>query len=174
MDNLKINDIQKRISELKKELAVEYWKVFADASKEIFTKYPYLEKFSWRQYTPYFNDGDECTFRVNSDIDTFTINGVEFDGLYISPRIKTETKDRYNNSIYRDMTDEEFNTRTIDGERSAADDVMTAKQVHEMQEELSTFIQSFDEDYMLDVFGDHATVTLHRDGEVSNDEYEHD
>lgn len=38
------------------------------ARKQLFEDFPDLEWFSWTQYTPYFNDGDECTFRVNSDL----------------------------------------------------------------------------------------------------------
>lgn len=26
-----------------------------------------IQNISWSQYTPYFNDGDECTFGVNND-----------------------------------------------------------------------------------------------------------
>ena len=40
--------------------------------QEIFDKYPIVETFAWRQYTPYFNDGEECTFGVNTEPD---ING---------------------------------------------------------------------------------------------------
>lgn len=32
--------------------------------QEIFNTYPKLQKFSWNQYTPYFNDGDQCRFSV--------------------------------------------------------------------------------------------------------------
>lgn len=35
---------------------------FGDACKELFDKLPELQAFGWRQYTPYFNDGDECVF----------------------------------------------------------------------------------------------------------------
>lgn len=35
-----------------------------EAFKEIFDKHPSIYSISWRQYTPYFNDGDPCYFRV--------------------------------------------------------------------------------------------------------------
>jgi len=41
-----------------------------------FDKYPDLKTIAWAQYTPYFNDGDECKFGVNSDI---YINGLDPD-----------------------------------------------------------------------------------------------
>lgn len=34
-------------------------------AEKIFKNYSSLVGFRWTQYTPYFNDGDECTFRVN-------------------------------------------------------------------------------------------------------------
>ena len=36
-----------------------------EAFKEVFEKHPSLYSISWRQYTPYFNDGDPCYFRVS-------------------------------------------------------------------------------------------------------------
>lgn len=33
----------------------------------MFAKYPELKTISWTQYTPYFNDGDPCTFRANTE-----------------------------------------------------------------------------------------------------------
>lgn len=38
--------------------------ILEEGFKSIFDKYPELKSFSWRQYTPYFNDGDTCTFGV--------------------------------------------------------------------------------------------------------------
>ena len=35
-----------------------------EAFKEVFEKHPSIYSISWRQYTPYFNDGDPCYFRV--------------------------------------------------------------------------------------------------------------
>jgi len=45
----------------KKEAALSALKEGAEA---IFAAYPELVSFSWEQYTPYFNDGDECIFGV--------------------------------------------------------------------------------------------------------------
>ena len=37
-----------------------------DAFKDLFDKYPEVTSVVWTQYTPYFNDGDACTFTVNA------------------------------------------------------------------------------------------------------------
>lgn len=36
------------------------------ALQGLFEQFPELEAFHWRQYTPYFNDGDACVFHVRS------------------------------------------------------------------------------------------------------------
>tara|TARA_R110000868_G_scaffold9099_1_gene46036 strand:+ start:1058 stop:1450 length:393 start_codon:yes stop_codon:yes gene_type:complete len=44
-----------------------------------------LESISWTQYTPYFNDGDECTFRCNC-------GDLMINGEYYSTNVSEETK----------------------------------------------------------------------------------
>jgi hypothetical protein len=46
-----------------KEVGKKY--IEAEA-KALFEKYPEMEEFSWTQYTPYFNDGDQCEFSANN------------------------------------------------------------------------------------------------------------
>jgi hypothetical protein len=38
---------------------------FSECTKALFEENPTLNSFGWRQYTPYFNDGDECTFSAH-------------------------------------------------------------------------------------------------------------
>ena len=38
----------------------------ADAFKSFFDKFPNVEAVRWTQYTPHFNDGDECVFDRHS------------------------------------------------------------------------------------------------------------
>ena len=47
-----------------KKLNEEGENAIKELFKELFEKHPQLESVSWRQYTPYFNDGDPCYFRV--------------------------------------------------------------------------------------------------------------
>jgi hypothetical protein len=56
-----LSDIRKQ----KRELEEQMKQAFLDAVQAFFTKYPdtYLV---WAQYTPYFNDGDPCYFRVHT------------------------------------------------------------------------------------------------------------
>lgn len=59
--------IEEQIKELQKSMAVRGKEIFAAETAVIFEKYPDLNQFGWRQYTPYFNDGDACTFRAQID-----------------------------------------------------------------------------------------------------------
>jgi hypothetical protein len=56
---------------------------FLEASNEVFNKYPNIKSFSWTQYTPYFNDGDECTFSAQTEYPQLTFtDGTEIDINY--------------------------------------------------------------------------------------------
>jgi hypothetical protein len=54
-----------------RQLEKEYVKIgkefFKDECRRLFEETPQLIDFGWRQYTPYFNDGEPCTFRCNTD-----------------------------------------------------------------------------------------------------------
>ena len=47
--------------------------------KDVFEKYPQLKKVYWHAYTPYFNDGEECTFSSGHDDPEFEAEGVQYD-----------------------------------------------------------------------------------------------
>jgi hypothetical protein len=62
-------------AEKKKALTDQLKGEFPAILKPLFEKYPSVEKIRWRQYTPYFNDGDECTFSAH--VDSLAINDDE-------------------------------------------------------------------------------------------------
>lgn len=63
----KLTEIKKAKEDLEKQLLEQSKAAFHETVKEIFDAHPKLESFSWRQYTPYFNDGEECVFSANAD-----------------------------------------------------------------------------------------------------------
>ncbi len=74
--------IKERFSVLSDELLAKQNEIQKEIQKEIpvafdalFDAYPKLVWFSWTQYTPYFNDGDACTFRV------YDISWIQFEGM---------------------------------------------------------------------------------------------
>lgn len=46
-------------------LQTEMQNILKEAFKDIFEKCPNLGAIVWTQYSPYFNDGEECTFSVH-------------------------------------------------------------------------------------------------------------
>lgn len=63
----KLSELKKQFEDIEKKIQVEGKAAFQEAAQAIFTKYPKLNTFGWTQYTPFFNDGDECVFSVHSD-----------------------------------------------------------------------------------------------------------
>lgn len=68
-------DAKARIEQARKEAKSLVQTVFTDASTELFNAHPELDSFGWRQYTPYFNDGDTCEFSARTDEPA--INGID-------------------------------------------------------------------------------------------------
>jgi len=113
--------------------------------KELFDKHPQLQSVTWRQYTPYFNDGDPCYFRVG-EFET------DFDGE------EYEDEDEEEDVVEEEATEE------------VVEEPIDYNAINEAVGELEGLLP---EDVLEYVFGDHVTITATREGfEVS--EYEHD
>ena len=72
-----MSDLQTAFDKLldeQRELQIKFQKtaqaLFKETTKEFFDKNSNVTAIVWTQYTPYFNDGDTCEFRVNDA--TFT------------------------------------------------------------------------------------------------------
>lgn len=137
-----------------------------DALKELFKNFfqvhPGVEAVTWTQYTPYFNDGEPCTFGVNGMSVIFgTVQ--EDDGGAEGAEDVDEDEDE--DEEYEDDEDEE-GLESWDLSRSP-DPVMKA-----LGEELKK-LESVPDDIMESVFGDHVKVKATRAGFDVTD-YEHD
>lgn len=60
----KLQSIVDKVSELKKLMQEQGKEALKEAFKEFFAAHPEATAVVWTQYTPYFNDGDACTFSV--------------------------------------------------------------------------------------------------------------
>ncbi len=79
---IEIDNFNKKKQDLINELKPEFSNLF----KNVFETYP-IDAFKFTQYTPYFNDGDECIFNVNECYNV-KLNGEE------------EFTDKYDDKIY--------------------------------------------------------------------------
>jgi hypothetical protein len=122
---------------------------------------PLIEEFGWNQYTPYFNDGEECVFGAMPP--WFKTVGwepsEEDDGEYLNEVLGVD----YSHPVlggFKDWRDE-----TYSGEHPA-----TWKACRD----LSAALQGGEFDHaLLDLFGDHAEIKVRRDG-ITVDTYHHD
>jgi hypothetical protein len=164
-----MEDIKVKRQTLDEQLKEISGKFFAEQSKMLFEQFPDLKSFSWTQYTPYFNDGDECTFGANTEYPSIKLTDSkdqedeEFDD---------EDEDDYI-SIYNVKKTEDG--RYIDkyeiGEKGEVE-IPDRKKI--VAFEVKEFLTEFEDDSLKAMFGDHVRVTVSRDGTVEQDEYEHD
>lgn len=147
-----LEEIKQALAEFaeKKAALVEKLRAeFPQILAPLFAKTDKIQSISWTQYTPYFNDGDTCEFGCNcGDIE---VNG------------------EYKGDI--DWFDWKVNSEYYpDHKPDSSVDVSACNVVREMEEALD----SVPEEFYQDLFGDHAKITVHRNGEIVVEEYEHD
>ncbi|WP_331445820.1 hypothetical protein [Streptomyces xanthochromogenes] len=123
---------------------------------------PSVIEFGWRQYTPYFNDGEPCEF-----------SGY---GTWVRTAKDAEVDDEY---------DLEVDSHVSLGKRPYRQDPETGKYGflpyegpdearHDRCKALASAIEGGHfETVLLDAFGDHAAITVRRNG-IQVDFYEHD
>lgn len=134
---------------------------------------PYIREFGWTQYTPYFNDGDPCYFRVGDmwvlTVDDPSDEEIEEEGIDVE-----EYSVIYGHQTLGDI-DRKWVTRE-DGARERVDAGYTGTRPEEFARAyaLARAIDSeaFDAE-LLAAFGDHATVMITREG-ITVEHYEHD
>jgi hypothetical protein len=150
----KFDDLVTKQRELQKEFQNTAQALFKETTKEFFDQNPLVKAIVWTQYTPYFNDGDTCTFRVGAA--TFT-NAEEADSIRWGEYGGDEENIWcYGDDCYSDETPvpPEVNTALCDSfDRLINSSEMT--------------------DVMLAMFDDHVKVVATRDG-FESDEFDHD
>ena len=182
----KIAEKNAELESLKKKYMQELQDEFNEIIKLFFEECPKVQAVVWAQYTPYFNDGDECIFSVNEPY--FVVEGFD----------SNELEDPY---AYGD--DESYSTLKISN-RSNWDEDIESDRMHlnnrpddkwvqdyypkciaaleKMKSEFPGYdvkIKAFanllneNEDMLREVYGDHSAVYLTPD-QVIVEEYSHD
>jgi hypothetical protein len=130
---------------------------------------PTVVEFGWRQYTPYFNDGEPCEFGVN--------------GLWVRTETDRDVEDQYDLEVeyshpsLGEMTGGEWvndpdrpGRRKKVGDRYEGPDQARYERCHALDGAIQG--GAF-EHVLLNAFGDHANITVRRDG-IEVEFYEHD
>lgn len=133
------------LAALKKQMESKGQAILRECFAEFFDAHPDVLAMQWTQYTPHFNDGDPCTFRVNG-------------GRYCSLKIEG-------------VAGEDGEDEAPEGFVSKYSDAAEGREsLFEAAEELFSAIP--DEMFQA-ALGDHVDVTATRDG-FDVEEYEHD
>jgi len=138
---------------------------------------PGVEAIKWRQYTPYFNDGDACEFGINEPYVKFVgqDDGGDYDDGFIDTsydlargfKNAMPTGLRYGSDEYRDAVKAHYAAENRTFETIKGIDVPA---VYQAFQDLNW--GAF-ENVAEDNFGDHATVTATKDG-FNVEWYDHD
>lgn len=180
----RMKELTKEIDKLRSELTKESKKSFKAGIKQLFDSYKSLNSFAWAQYTPYFNDGDECVFGAYTE--SIHINEENDEtGLWYAEKLMNDIKNK--NKVIKRLEQEiseikksndnwrkyiiEQNNDYIEllNETSLED----ATNRRNMINDIVTFLTSFDDDTLKDMFGDHVMVTVTRSG-IDTESYSHD
>ena len=122
---------------------------FSESAKVVFKKYPWLEQFSWTQYTPYWNDGSECVFHVR----VYDDEGIDLNGI--------------------DVLDLEYDIK----EGGAWPDELIGANMQAVKDAVAAcagLVHEMTEDELLEMFGDHAKISVNRNGTCDVTRYRHD
>lgn len=154
---------------LRAKFQTEAQAMFKETMKEFFDKNPGITALKWTQYTPYFNDGDACVFRVN-DV-TFT-NAPEDKLDNVTAWGEYEGEDE---SVWVTQNVAHVLSSGSKYYMNKAAKIRAAGGIDEDSCNLiDKMIQSDEmEEIMKEMFGDHVQITATRDG-FDVDEYEHD
>ena len=183
----KIAEQNAKLEELRKAHMKELQGDFNEIIKLFFDECPKVQAVVWSQYTPYFNDGDECVFSVNEPC--FVTKNFDREDL-LNP-YEYEDSDEYGAlkvpSYVADWDAEIARDKAELAKPTASDWVKgyypkAIAELEEMQREFPGYdvkIKAFanllseNEDMLKEVYGDHAAVYLTPD-EVIIEEYSHD
>lgn len=150
--NTLITEYRTQVETMRNNLKQELLKMF----KELFASTPEIKAIMWVQYTPYFNDGEPCTFSVNEP--SFT--NAEGDDLDLAGRWE--------------YTGENDQVWVYDGYGFDTPKNTNPTHLVPLFKEVTKLLTSSTmKDILLTSFGDHAEVTVTAET-IKVSEYEHD
>src|SRR5579872_2884278 len=68
-------ELRTKMETIRQQMKDAAGQVIREGLRSLFDQHPQLTCVGWKQYTPYFNDGDECIFSVHTSEPE--INGVD-------------------------------------------------------------------------------------------------
>lgn len=161
-----IDTILTEFADIQRKMREEMQEKFGVLFKAFFKSFPEVKTIHWLQYTPYFNDGDECVFSVNEVYFTST--------PYNAEEIAEENGEDEYEELDRWGEDSgalqgpryDYKTRSYVPREGVSEELQVA------MGKLSNIVHS-SEDILLAMFDNHVWVRAHADG-FDVQEYDHD
>lgn len=175
------------IAESKNKLRVLTNELLLKKAKELFDNFEELEEFTWTQFTPHFNDGDPCEFRVNELV--YLIEDYDEEYPDENPYFyTTEDLNRYEKYLENSIENGGKTDRSTGWltDTSIMVEIKRAKDCLEnnknmgnkfktLTKDFEDFFRTLDEDILRSSYGDGVRVTFRRNEEKPEiDEYDHD
>lgn len=113
-------------------------------------------EFGWRQYTPYFNDGETCVFSACE--------------LWVRTTADTDVEDHDDLTMWSHPS---LSGSRWEGNTKVTYDVQMPQAAAAAMALEQAIERGSADNVLLDLFGDHARITVKRDG-ITVDYYEHD
>jgi hypothetical protein len=162
-------ELQKQIKEARKKIKVEAQSIIKGVFDEFFEKHPNVYAIGWTQYTPYWQDGEECTFRVNEI------------KLFLSKDSQEEDEDDYHEGDQELLRDRAYYAKDGDQEELAKIDAKIAqaggidayKAIVKDFGVVTKILEAIENEYMEMLYGDHVSVLYTKKG-VKVEEYDHE
>ena len=165
------NDKKKQLVE---ELRLEFPKIIL----ELLEKSDFIETISWKQYTPYFNDGEAPVFSTSHD--SLLVNGYdEYDDEYdrllpYHAKILQTDEDVIISDEFAVKYDETSFIGRKKGMYGLVPNPNYDKKNGDLLFEIKNTLMLIPDEFYLELFGDHTEVKIYKDGRIETSEYEHD
>jgi hypothetical protein len=163
---------EKEVNEARARCRYVLNKAFQDCCKLVFEQNPNLQSFSWTCYTPYFNDGDECKYRVCSDYPAINRSDEKASKKRELPSLETllqsvrDGKQTIEEALA--VVQQPFHELAENSKKE-----LTKQELEVLEGRVSNFLQIFDDQDYLEMFGDHCKVTVTRN-KIEIDPYDHE
>lgn len=141
--------------------------IFAEAAAHFFETNPDIISFGWSQFTPYFNDGEECVFQI-PDRDFF-INEYNLESCDKEHR---PSWFRHPCSIKEQIKSNEINPEVVALLKQELNVAENALQEQErFVAKAKEFLQEFSEQHLQMIFGSHVRVNIQKFGDIKVESY---
>lgn len=162
----KIAEHTNKITELKNQMMTELRKDFHGALVELFDAYPFINAVHFTAYTPFFNDGSECTFSSHHDDCGF--NGFDSYDDTKSERISNAFGDIEGEDIFENSRETIYEHKTYKSIPNPNFNHLHKKAV----EDFRSALNAVSEENWKELVGDHCIVMIDRKG-IHVEEYDH-